>query len=132
MMSRRSIFLSFSLVILFVSLPMGCSSTRSTPAWSGEGIQKGQASWYGGKFHGRKTASGEMYDMNRMTAAHRTLPFGTVVRVTNLKNGKTTTVRINDRGPFVKGRIIDLSRAAAVEIDMTQDGVVPVEVVVVR
>lgn len=73
-----------------------------------------------------------MYDMNRMTAAHRTLPFGTVVRVTNLKNGKTTTVRINDRGPFVKGRIIDLSRAAAVEIDMTQDGVVPVEVVVVR
>ena len=84
--------------------------------------EKGIASWYGGKFHGRKTASGERYDMNKMTAAHKTLPFGTRVRVTNLDTGRKVVVRINDRGPFVRGRVIDLSRAAARKVDMIQAG----------
>ena len=79
---------------------------------------EGVASWYGGKFHGRLTSSGEVFDTNEMTAAHRTLPFGTIVKVTNMDNGKSAMVKINDRGPFVDGRIIDLSRAAAEQIDM--------------
>lgn len=85
--------------------------------------QEGIASWYGGKFQGRTTANGEIFDTNKFTAAHKTLPFGTMVKVTNLENGSTTTVRINDRGPFIPGRIIDLSRAAATAIDMTGKGV---------
>lgn len=83
----------------------------------------GIASWYGGKFHGRLTSSGEVFDTNEMTAAHKTLPFGTLVRVTNLDNGKTAVVKINDRGPFVEGRIIDLSRAAADALGMVGIGV---------
>ena len=79
--------------------------------------QAGMASWYGGKFHGRTTASGERYNMNALTAAHKTLPFGTKVKVTNKKNGKSVVVKINDRGPFIKGRVIDLSRAAHQKID---------------
>lgn len=75
------------------------------------------ASWYGGKFHGRTTASGEVYNMYALTAAHKTLPFGTKVKVTNKKNGKVVYVRINDRGPFIKGRVIDLSKAAHEKID---------------
>ena len=77
-------------------------------------------------YHGRRAANGEIYDMYKMTAAHRTLPFNTVLRVVNKKNGRTTEVRINDRGPFIEGRIIDLSLAAAREIDMVADGVVAV------
>ncbi len=90
--------------------------------------QTGQASWYGEKFHNRRTASGEVFDMNKYTAAHRTLPFDTMVRVENLKNGKRIDVRINDRGPFVEGRIIDLSRKAAETLGMIRDGVVPVRI----
>jgi len=89
------------------------------------------ASWYGEPFHGRRTASGERYDMHQLTAAHRTLPFGTVVRVTRRDSGARVEVRINDRGPFVRGRIIDLSYAAARRIGLDVDGVAPVEVVVV-
>jgi len=85
--------------------------------------EDGLASWYGGKFHGRLTSSGEVFDTNDMTAAHKSLPFGTMVKVTNLDNGKTAVVKINDRGPFVEGRIIDLSRAAAVELGMVDSGV---------
>ncbi|UCF80455.1 MAG: septal ring lytic transglycosylase RlpA family protein [Acidobacteriota bacterium] len=95
--------------------------------WREEGI----ASWYGKPFHGRRTASGEIYDMHKMTAAHRTLPFQTMVRVTNRTNGRSTTVRITDRGPFIKGRIIDLSRAAAKELDMIVSGTAPVVVQVI-
>jgi rare lipoprotein A len=84
--------------------------------------QKGNASWYGREFHGRITASGERFNMNEMTAAHRALPFGTVVLVKNLDNGKTTRVTINDRGPYKDGRIIDLSFAAAKRIDMLRSG----------
>jgi rare lipoprotein A len=90
-------------------------------------FERGTASWYGRKFHGRKTASGERYDMNELTAAHRSLPFGTIVRVVRLDTGDSVVVRINDRGPFVDGRIIDLSRAAAIEIGMVRDGLVRVE-----
>jgi rare lipoprotein A len=88
--------------------------------------EEGNASWYGAPFNGRRASNGEIYDMNKLTAAHRTLPFETVVRVTNLNNGKTTTVRITDRGPFVDNRIIDLSQAAAREIESIGPGVVPV------
>lgn len=84
----------------------------------GSSYQSGVASWYGGNFHGRTTANGEKYDMWALTAAHKTLPFGTRVKVTNTSNGDTVIVRINDRGPFVAGRVIDLSRAAANEIGM--------------
>jgi len=88
--------------------------------------EEGIASWYGIPYHGRRAANGEIYDMHKMTAAHRTLPFDTIVRVTNVKNGKQTEVRINDRGPFVDGRVIDLSFAAAQAIDAVAAGIVPV------
>lgn len=91
-------------------------------------LEEGLASWYGGKFQGRLTSSGEVFDTNLMTAAHKTLPFGTVVKVTNLANGRSTVVKINDRGPFIEGRIIDLSRAAAVQIDMVGTGTARVSV----
>jgi rare lipoprotein A len=91
--------------------------------------QQGVASWYGKKFHGRRTSSGEPYDMYKMTAAHTTLPIPTNARVTNLANGKSVIVRINDRGPFSKNRLIDLSYAAAVELDMISNGTARVEVV---
>lgn len=94
--------------------------------------QKGEASWYGDPYHGRRAASGEVYDMEQLTAAHRTLPFQTWVEVTNLKNGRKVRVRINDRGPFVNGRIIDLSRAAAREIDMVRMGIAPVQLRVIK
>lgn len=84
--------------------------------------QEGIASWYGPNFHGKKTASGEIYDMHALTAAHTTLPLGTHVRVRNLSNGKEVTVRVNDRGPFVKGRIIDLSFMAAKTLDLIGKG----------
>jgi rare lipoprotein A len=96
-------------------------------AYSEEGI----ASWYGVPFDGRRASNGEIYDMRKLTAAHRTLPFDTVVRVTNLSNGKSTVVRITDRGPFVDNRIIDLSMAAAREIDSIGAGVVPVRLEIV-
>lgn len=88
------------------------------------------ASWYGHPYHGRRAANGEIYDMEKMTAAHRTLPFGTRVHVTNLTNGKEVEVRINDRGPFVDNRIIDLSRAAAERIEMIGPGTAKVRIVV--
>ena len=91
---------------------------------------RGVASWYAGKFQGRITANGEVFDTNLMTAAHKTLPFDTVVRVRHLENGRTVDVRINDRGPFVEGRVIDLSRAAAEALRMTAEGVADVLLVV--
>jgi rare lipoprotein A len=92
----------------------------------------GQASWYGDPYHGRRAASGEIFDKNKLTAAHRTLPFDTWVRVENRDNGRTVDVRINDRGQFVAGRIIDLSEAAARQIDMIRAGVASVRVSVLR
>lgn len=88
----------------------------------------GNASWYGGRFHGRRTANGETYDMHAMTAAHRSLPFGTRVLVTNPANSQSVLVRINDRGPFVGNRVIDLSRGAANSIGVINAGVAPVRI----
>lgn len=95
-------------------------------------LEAGIASWYGSDFHGEPTASGEIYDMETLTAAHKTLPFNTIVRVVNLDNKKTVTVRINNRGPFVEGRVIDLSRKAAREIDILEAGLAEVELYLVK
>ena len=97
------------------------------PHEGGTVYEEGKASWYGAPFHGRQASNGETYDMYKLTAAHRTLPFNTMVRVTNMTNGKSTTVRITDRGPFVDNRIIDLSYAAAKQIESIGPGVVPVQ-----
>jgi rare lipoprotein A len=103
------------------------SKSPQGPAPAGY-LEEGNASWYGVPFNGRRASNGEIYDMYKLTAAHKTLPFETIVRVTNLNNGKSTTVRITDRGPFVENRIIDLSLAAAREIESVGPGVVPVRV----
>jgi rare lipoprotein A len=95
-------------------------------------VERGIASWYGGRFHGRKTANGEIYDLFKFTAASRTLPLGTYVLVRNEENGKVITVRINDRGPYVDGRIIDLSQAAAYKLGMMLNGVAMVQVIPLR
>lgn len=92
-----------------------------------DSIIQGKASFYGSEFNGRKTANGEIYDETALTAAHRTLPFGTVLRVTNLRNGLSVIVRINDRGPFHPDRVIDLSKNAAEEIDLITYGVTDIE-----
>jgi rare lipoprotein A len=95
-------------------------------------VLTGKASYYYGRWIGRKTANGEIYRATDVTAAHKTLPFNTMVRVTNLKNGKSVIVRINNRGPYIRGRILDLSLVAARQIDMTQAGVVPVRAEILR
>jgi rare lipoprotein A len=110
---------------------LGCSSTSPDPETAeitSPSVQTGTASYYAHKFHGRKTANGEIYDENKMTAAHRTLPFGTRVRVTNLDNDKSVELRVNDRGPFVEGRIIDVSYRAAGELDFVAAGLAEVRV----
>lgn len=121
-------------MLLVGALASGCRALGPplppVPAPDGAWTEEGIASWYGPPFHGRTTASGEVYDMEAMTAAHPTLPFGTVVQVHNLENGLWTTVRINDRGPFVGGRIVDLSRGAAREIDMIGSGIARVRLVI--
>ena len=93
--------------------------------------ERGIASWYGDDFHGWITASGEIYDMHALTAAHRTLPLGTIVRVTNVVNGRNVIIRINDRGPYVNGRILDLSYVAAKRLDMLHDGISAIQLEVV-
>ncbi|NBC64166.1 MAG: septal ring lytic transglycosylase RlpA family protein [Bacteroidetes bacterium] len=108
---------------------------RSSPhelTGSGKIIGSGIASWYGPNFHGKLTANGERYNMNDYTAAHKTLPFNTMIRVDNVENGKSVVVRINDRGPYVDNRIIDLSRKAAREIDMIGSGTASVRLSVLR
>ncbi|WP_337869684.1 septal ring lytic transglycosylase RlpA family protein [Meiothermus sp.] len=97
--------------------------TAANPA-----VQLGRASWYGPRFHGRRTANGERFNKFHLTAAHRTLPFGTRVRITNLQNGRSIVVRINDRGPYIRGRIIDLSYEAARRLGMHRQGVIQVKV----
>lgn len=101
------------------------------PPIAGQYVEEGVASWYGVPFNGRRTSNGEIYDMHTFTAAHRTLPFNTVVRVTNLRNGKQTEVRINDRGPFVANRVIDLSLAASQAIEMVGTGTAQVRLEIV-
>jgi rare lipoprotein A len=119
-------------LLIVACLAIACGGRRDATTVPGGtagavAFERGTASWYGRKFHGRKTASGERYDMNDLTAAHPSLPFGTIVRVVRVDNGQAVVVRVNDRGPFVDGRIIDLSRAAAMEIDIVDDGLAQVE-----
>ena len=117
---------------LILSLVWSCAhGRRGTIPPQGKRVEVGWASWYGEPFHGRKTASGAVYDMYQLTAAHKTLPLGTRVMVTHLKNGNAVAVTVNDRGPFVKGRIIDLSYAAAQALGMAGEGVAQVRVEVV-
>ena len=117
-------------VLLLLLLLLGADVAQASP--SAEEFQSeqtrvhGAASWYGPGFYGRRTASGELFGPDTLTAAHRTLPFGTRVRVTNLENGKTVVVRINDRGPFRRHRVIDLAHGAATVLQMKQAGEVPV------
>ncbi len=123
-------FLGTGLIIVGILslLLTSCRSSPVRPGWS----QRGIASWYGPNFQGRPTANGESFDMNDMTAAHRTLPFHTVVEVENLDNGRRTSVRINDRGPFIRGRIIDLSKAAARSIQMIGNGTAEVRITILQ
>jgi len=124
---------TFVLLVAFLLLAACARRPKPAPTWPRVGwAQRGIASWYGHPYHGRCTASGEVYDMDQLTAAHRTLPFDTWVRVRNLENGREVVVRINDRGPFVRGRIIDLSRAAARTLDMIGPGTARVQLQVIR
>lgn len=122
-MHKLQIILLFTLSGLFLA---SCGMTHRGADFSASKdtriIENGVASWYGPNFDGKLTANGEVYDMNGVTAAHRTLPFGTILLVENLDNGKTVQVRINDRGPYAKDRIIDLSKGAAEQIDMIGPG----------
>ena len=133
---RRPIHAGFVLLALFVCGAAGCArhparvQTPAAPARVGA-VETGVASWYGVPYHGRRAASGEIYDMEKLTAAHRSLPFETWVEVTNLSNGRSVGVRINDRGPFVHGRIIDLSQAAARDIGMLGPGTARVQLRVI-
>ena len=122
---RRKIQFIF---MLFVAVMISLSSCSRNQLKTTPDVITGKASWYGPNFHGKTTSSQEVYDMYDMTAAHKTLPFGTYVMVTNLNNGRSVKVRINDRGPFITGRVIDLSYAAAKVLDMVGPGVVPVRI----
>ena len=133
-MEQRSSQIDFGkallLVLGMVVLGAGCASTPSTPSTHPQSVTStadlrpsvGIASYYGKKYHGRKTASGETYNMNALTAAHRTMPFGTQVKVTNLANDRSVVVRINDRGPFIKGRVVDVSLEAARRLQIVGAG----------
>lgn len=127
MVLSRKFLLVISVVLSL--LLAGCASTGSV---SGGSQERGTASFYAQKYHGRKTASGEVFDQQALTASHRTLEFGSKVRVTNLDNGRSVVVRVNDRGPFVRGRVIDLSRAAFAEIADLHLGLVPVAIEVLH
>lgn len=151
MFERYSTLLKYcSLMILVIFLCCSCACKRPPvakpgypkpykvlgqwyqPVGDAKGFrERGTASWYGSDFHGKRTANGEIYDMDGMTAAHKTLPLGTLVRVSNLENNREVEVRINDRGPFVQGRIIDLSREAAKRIGMMGAGTARVEIAAV-
>lgn len=133
---RTPIHAGLALLAMTFMFIAGCGHRRArvntppAPARLGT-TETGVASWYGVPYHGRRAASGEVYDMEQLTAAHRTLPFQTWLEVTNLSNGKQVDVRINDRGPFVKGRILDLSQAAARDIDMLRAGTARVRLKVI-
>lgn len=139
---------SLILFVLVLGIFTGCSSTARftsekkptrkpeatspVPLKKEEAVLTGVASYYGAKFHGRKTANGETFDMYGLSAAHRLLPFGTRLKVTNLANGKSVVVKVNDRGPFVDDRILDLSYGAAKELDMLGTGLASVQIEILR
>lgn len=120
----------FFIVALFVS-SCAMSSYRQQPYAAGY-VERGVASWYGEDFHGRPTSSGEIYNMYDLTAAHKLMPLGTIAKITNLENDQSVVVKINDRGPFIEGRIIDLSYSAAREIGMAEKGLSRVEIKVMK
>lgn len=123
---------SRSLALIFCLSLGACSWVPKGDVQFDVGIKdRGVASWYGGQFHGKKAANGELFDMEALTAAHRTMPLGSVVRVINLNNGKHLHVRITDRGPYEKGRIIDLSRRAAMQLGMEREGLTYVQIEIV-
>ncbi|MBP3193021.1 septal ring lytic transglycosylase RlpA family protein [Natronogracilivirgula saccharolytica] len=122
MINKLGYSVVFAVVLLTAWMVSSCAFPEADREEVPEVLQEGVASWYGPGFHGRRTSNGEIYNENDTTAAHRTLPFDTVVRVVNTENEKSVKVRINDRGPYVGDRIIDLSRAAAQEIDMLDSG----------
>lgn len=138
---RSSVLLLILLVFFSCKSTNRYSTNKSTPTYkakintekfyTGQKIS-GKSSYYGSKFHGRKTANGETFDMYKLSAAHRELPFETLIKVTNTKNNKSVTVHVNDRGPFVAGRILDLSYGAAKKIDMLNDGVAEVTIEILR
>lgn len=120
-------------LLFFVLFASSCGVIPRTPSnESLASLGEGRASWYGPNFHGKLTANGEIFDMNELTAAHRTLPFNTMVRVDNQDNGRTVIVRINDRGPYVDNRIIDLSRKAASDLGMISAGTASVRLSLIK
>lgn len=123
--------LASCLLVIFVLVGGSCTSTRPAIGQRGH-TEEGNASYYSNKLHGRKMANGKPYNRHKLSAAHRTLPFGTKVKVTNLQTNKSVKVKITDRGPFVKGRVIDLSEAAAKRLGYINAGVVPVRVKVTK
>ncbi len=142
---RLKIFISILLPLFLLYCGVAKKDVKTTPAASesvkadeewlntAEGlVQTGIASWYGSDFHGKRTANGEIYDMNKLTAAHKYLPFHTLVEVENLDNNKKVLVRINDRGPFVEGRVIDLSRKAGLQIGIDDEGTARVRLRIVK
>jgi rare lipoprotein A len=114
------------ILLLLLTLLTACGSSKNAFT------QSGQGSYYADKFNGRPTASGAPYRPGQMTAAHNTLPFGTRIKVTNVRNGRSVKVIVNDRGPHVKGRIVDVSRKAARKLDLVEAGVVPVQLKVIK
>jgi rare lipoprotein A len=124
MRSYFTVFRGAGLLILGTLAACGGSKKAFT--------QSGQGSYYADKFNGRATTSGEIYRPGKMTAAHNTLPFGTRIKVTNVRNGRSVKVTVNDRGPHVKGRIVDVSRKAATKLDLVEAGVVPVQLKVIK
>lgn len=131
MLSKRGIACGAVLATMLFASACGGKKVKAAKAPRFGSTETGIASWYGHPYHGRRAANGEVYDMEKLTAAHRTLPFETWVRVQNLSNKRTVDVRIQDRGPFVDGRIIDLSRAAAREIDLLGPGITKVKLTVI-
>lgn len=125
------LYLKYVLIFILLLLIAACSSTTETTKYDnaeGKLIETGEASWYGSNFHGKQTANGERFDQYDLTAAHRTLPFGSILKVVNKRNNQSVIIRINDRGPYAKSRIIDLSRKAAEIIDMINSGHAEVDI----
>jgi len=122
-MSNRHLIPTIAPLLILISGPMWAAA-KIKPGYTEQGI----ASYYGGKFHGRKTASGEIFDQWAPSAAHKTLPLGTKVRVTRLSDGRSIVVRINDRGPYIEGRIIDLSRKSAQDLGIIKSGLAKVKI----
>lgn len=134
----KILLLLFFIVALFISCSSTARFTGSTDSktiskkYSSAGVITGIASYYADEYHGNKTANGEVFDMNKLTAAHYDLPFNTMLKVTNIKNNKSVVVRVNDRMPSFKNRVIDLSYGAAKELDMIQDGIVEVKIEIIE